>query len=134
MRNADSERIVSIADAYVERADDRWTIGNSDIRYALRASRGRTLTLEGLILGGSDEVLTASREPDALITVGGETFRLGASGSPFSIENVAAAEGSHFVSLSIRFKSNKHGLTATRRYVVYPGCACRRAVDGVRGR
>ena len=119
-----SDRVASFDDAYVsyESDHDRWIIGNDAVTYSLRIAR-QTVVFEGLFTAGSDVVWTLSTAPDALVTIGGVTTRLGEPGSPFSIDSVNAASGSHFVSLALQFTSEVHHVRATRYYVVYPGAA-----------
>jgi alpha-galactosidase len=116
-----NERLAQVGAAFVDldRAAERWTIGNDAIASSVRLARGRTLVFEGLFIGRSDDALGGQEGADALITVNGTTYRLGAPGSPFTVEGIDAEAGADFVSLAVRFTSRLHPVVATRRYVVY---------------
>lgn len=122
---ASTDRIVSFDDAFVDAdyASNRWTIGNDRITYSLRVSRNGTLVFDGMRVADSDDVFTVGSEPDALATLEGDVFRLGATGTPFEVDRVDASAGSHFIALSLRFTSDAYHIVATRHYVMYPHAA-----------
>ena len=124
-RAASLDRLVQLSDAFVDvdHASARWTIGNDTITYSIRLARDGTLVHDGLAIGGSDDVITHGEAPDALATIGGATVRLGTPGSTFEVQRIDTAEGSHFVSMSVRLFSDTHGVVATRHYLVYPQAA-----------
>ena len=121
----EAERPAQNLDAYVEadRGTGEWTIGNSGIRYTLVIDRDGTLTVGGLAVGGSSDRVTVGNQPDALLTIGGDIVRLGAPHSDFVVDNVEASTGPHFVTLAVRLVSTAKRLSATRRYVVFPGAS-----------
>jgi alpha-galactosidase len=117
-------RHAELEDAFVELDESlgRWVIGTSRIIYAIRITRARELVVDHF--GMTDEPsLLRSDAPDAMVTLDGETFRIGGSDSPFRVVGVNTAATSQFVSLSIQLASNPHGLLAVRHYVVYPRTA-----------
>lgn len=67
--------------------------------------------------------MTLSDLPDALITVDGETVRLGAPDGGFLLQRVDPFIGTHYVAIAFRFLAADKGLAATRHYVAYPGAA-----------
>ena len=121
----EAERPAQNLDAFVEvdRSSGEWTIGNSGIRYTLIINRDGTLTVGGLAVSGSSDLVTISDQPDALLTIGGDLVRLGAPHSDFLVDSVDASAGPHFVALAVRLVSPARGLSATRRYVVFPGAS-----------
>jgi alpha-galactosidase len=119
---AQTERLASAGAAFVEvdRAAERWVIGNDEITCSIRVARGRSLVFEGLFIGRSTDTLGNQEGADALVTVNGSTYRLGAPDSPFTVDSIDASAGTNFVSLAVRFTSRLHAVVVTRRYVVYP--------------
>jgi alpha-galactosidase len=119
------ERPAQYLDAFVEadRSAGEWTIGNSGIRYTIVISRIGGMSFGGLAVSAGADPVTVGNEPDALLTVGGETVRLGAADSGFQVEAIEPSTGPHFVALAIRFTSPARRLSATRHYVVFPGAS-----------
>ena len=66
----------------------QWTIGNDAVRYSVRLERRGAVRFEGLSIGDARDSVTLSDEPDALVTLDGETVHLGAVGSGFVLEQV----------------------------------------------
>ena len=119
------DRRAQVGDAFVDAdaATNAWTIGNDSIRYVIAFGRQGTISSVSLSVGGEGRSLTAGNGSDTVVTIGDAVLPLGAPDSPFTLDGIAAAEGSHFVSLSIRFRAAAHGVRATRHYIVYPGAA-----------
>ena len=124
-RAASTERVAEFDDAFVEvnRSAALWTIGNDQLTYAIRVSAEGALSVDGLRIGTSDDVVTRGGKPDALATVNGATSRLGGADTAFTVTGVNPSVGSHFVALSVRLTAREHMLIATRHYVVYPRTA-----------
>ena len=115
------QRLVQRGDAFVEgdHTSAEWTIGNGSIRYSIRATRNGPMRVVMLLVPGVSSAITRPRATDATLTIDGDLIRLGAADSGFVVESVNASEGSHFVSLAVRFTSGVRGIAATRHYVVY---------------
>ena len=118
-----SERPAQLLDAFVEadRGTGEWTIGNAGIRYTLQINRNGSIGLGGVAVSGSSDPVTLGNEADALLTIDGETMRLGSSASDFEVDGIEPSTGPHFVSLAVRFSSAARHLTATRHYIAFPG-------------
>jgi alpha-galactosidase len=119
------ERVAEYQGAYVEfdNAVNRWQIGNEAIRLAIEIDRRGFVRLAGLFIPEAEDPVTLGRDPEGLISIDGETVRLGAEGGDFKLERVDAATGTHFVALTIRYVSTHDNLAASRRYLAYPGAA-----------
>lgn len=122
---ASVNRVAQLDDAFVEfdAAAGRWSIGNSRIRYTIGVSRQRAFFADSLTVDGRDDTMLLETAPDTLVTVDGDAVRLGAPGSGFVVDGVDPAEGTHFVSMSVRLSSRDHGVIAVRHYVLYPQVA-----------
>src|SRR5215208_4702216 len=99
-----SARPAQYLDTYVDadRASGEWAIGNNSSRYTFVANRDGTVNVGGLAVAGSFDPVTMGAEPDALVTIGGETLRLGGADGDFRVQSVEPSTGPHFVSLAIR--------------------------------
>jgi alpha-galactosidase len=119
------DRRAQLGDAFVDAdaAANAWTIGNDSIRYVIAFGRQGTISGVSLTIGGEGRAVNVATSADTSLIIGNEVLPLGAPDSAFVLDGAAAAEGSHFVSLSIRFKAAAYGVRATRHYIVYPGAA-----------
>ena len=119
------ERRAEYLDAFVEfdASSGQWTIGNDAVRYSVRLERRGAVRFEGLSIGDARDSVTLSDEPDALVTLDGETVHLGAVGSGFVLEQVEPSIGTYFVAMALRFLAADRGLAATRHHVAYPAAA-----------
>jgi hypothetical protein len=119
------DRRAQVADAFVDAdaAANAWTIGNDSIRYVIAFGRQGTISNVTLTVVGDGPALNAASTSDTSVLIGDAVLPLGAPDSAFVLDGVAAAEGAHFVSLSIRFKAAGYGVRAIRHYIVYPGAA-----------
>lgn len=115
------ERLADLDDAYVEvdRASGRWTVGNDGLRMTVEVDSRGALFLDGLRLADGT-LVTQSRDPDGLVSLGGVTTGLGARGSALFVESVGPVVQSNQLEMQVRLRQSEGPLRVVRHYAVYP--------------
>jgi alpha-galactosidase len=118
---ADPERLVSVADAYIEHDSQArsWTIANGRIVYTIGFNDAGTLTTRQLA-SAHGTLWRISEQPDASHLVAGRSVMLGntANGSIFRAASADEFEGG--VRLRLFFDAPERQLRTTRSYLSHP--------------